>query len=305
MFFDVAQSKSLELVMVIDADVPRDLIGDELRLRQILSNVMSNALKFTDKGEVALRIQFKQQLNSIASLYFSVSDTGIGMEQEGITQLFTPFSQADESITRRFGGTGLGLAISNDLLKLMGGHFKVNSAPRRSTTFGFALDLTIAAKGRSREGQRQTQQKAGELGKQLSESAVNLTGVKVLVVEDNFINQVVVVEQLKLAGIESTIANNGQEALDILQTQNFDAVLMDMHMPVMGGIEATQHIRANPAYVDLPVIAVTAGVTEEERQRCMSAGMSDFIAKPVDAQKMILCLAHWIKPMQDDSPTTL
>ena len=293
-FTDTALAKSIQFVIEIDADVPRDLLGDELRLRQILSNLISNAIKFTEKGKVVFAVHLKQLQDKTVCLYFAVSDTGIGMDQDDINKLFKPFSQVDSSITRRFGGTGLGLAISHDLLKIMGSDFKVSSESGQGSNFSFVLNFEIAAATRQRNDKRQSKQIAGVLSKQLYKTAASITGAKVLVVEDNEINQIVVTELLKLAGIIFTIANHGQEALDIMQTQSFDAVLMDMQMPVMGGIEATQHIRQNPAYVDLPLIALTAGVTQEERKLCLDCGMNDFVTKPVNSEVVIACLTHWI-----------
>jgi PAS domain S-box-containing protein len=299
-FAEMALTKSIQFVIAIDTDVPRDLIGDELRLRQILSNLISNAIKFTEKGKVAVSINLKQLQGNTVYLHFMVSDTGIGMDQDGINKLFKPFSQVDSSITRRFGGTGLGLAISHNLLKIMGTDFKVISQPAQGSNFSFELNFGLAATTSHRNEKRQSKQIAGALSKQLHDSAVSITGAKVLVVEDNEINQIVVTELLKLAGITYTIANHGQEALDIMHTQSFDAILMDMQMPVMGGIEATQHIRQNPAYANLPVIALTAGVTQEERENCLSCGMNDFITKPVNSEEVIACLTHWIKLSKQD-----
>ncbi|MFT5541648.1 MAG: PAS domain S-box-containing protein [Glaciecola sp.] len=293
-FSEKALAKSIQFVIDIDTDVPRDLIGDELRLRQILFNLTSNAIKFTNKGQVTISISLQRLQNNTVSLHFAVSDTGMGIDHNGINKLFKPFSQVDSSITRRFGGTGLGLAISHDLLKIMGGEFTVISEPDRGSNFSFELNFELATPTRRRNEKRKNKKLAGVLSKQLYESASSITGAEVLVVEDNEINQIVVTELLALAGIRCTIANHGREALDIMQTHSFDAVLMDMQMPVMGGIEATTHIRQNPDYVNLPVIALTAGITQEEKDSCLAFGMNDFLTKPVNSEVIIACLTHWI-----------
>jgi len=294
MFEEQALTKALTFKINIASDVPTQLIGDQLRLQQILSNLLSNAIKFTTEGQVSLEIKLNSQQASKVGLNFTVADTGIGMQQSTLNSLYEPFSQADESITRRFGGTGLGLTISQNYLTLMGSDFEVRSAPNQGTRFNFDLQLTIAEEENSHQEQWKKKQTAGALTEQLNKEAAGLSGKKLLVVEDNRINQIVVTKVLKLAGIHVTIANHGQEALDILATQSFDAVLMDMHMPVMGGIEATQQIRANSALTTLPVIALSAGVTEEERQRCMESGVNDFLAKPIESQTMIAALVKWI-----------
>ena len=176
----------------------------------------------------------------------------------------------------------------------MGSHFDVSSQAGKGTCFEFEITLPITSSSPKHSSHKQHQEE-GALSQQLQGAANSLNGCHILVVEDNAINQIVVSELLELAGMRVTLANHGQEALDKLKGQDFDGVLMDMHMPIMGGLEATKHIRSNPQYDNLPVIALTAGVTQEERKKCFECGMNDFIAKPVDAPLMINILVKWLK----------
>lgn len=292
LFDEPALAKSISFSILVEPDVPIQLEGDALRLQQILSNLISNAIKFTEQGEVRLVIKRYQTSNShtnIAHLLFSITDTGFGMTPKDIESLFKPFQQVDSSITRRFGGTGLGLVISHELLALMDSQFKVTSEPNKGTCFTFELKLPVATSSPVHSSNKH-HQKEGALSHQLKQSAGALNGRHILVVEDNTINQLVVSELLELAGVNVTLANHGQEALDKIEEHDFDGILMDMLMPIMGGLEATKHIRNNPKHKDLPIIALTAGVTKEERQKCFEYGMNDFIAKPVDERLMIKIL---------------
>lgn len=290
--------KKLDFSINIDEATPRLLIGDELRLHQILSNLLGNAIKFTDHGHVALKIVVRQLKKNTVWLGFAVEDTGIGIADTDIDKLFQPFSQADGSITRRFGGTGLGLTISQNLLRLMGGEFSVASQPGQGSVFSFELKLGIASNRSEINLRHRARSEVGSMAHVLQEKGQSLQGAFVLVVEDNIINQKVVSEFLMLSGMRVIVANNGEEALCLLEEQEFDAVLMDMHMPVMGGLEATQQIRSNPKYADLPIIALTAGVTQEERESCLACGMNDFITKPVNPEALIDVLVKLIKPKQ-------
>jgi len=298
LFEERAQARYLDFYIEVDANLPRDLVGDAMRLQQILSNLLGNAIKFTAQGHVRLAVHLVRQDGSQARLRFTVEDTGIGIAADDLDKLFLPFSQVDGSITRRFGGTGLGLAISNDLLQLMGGTFNVTSQPGKGSTFSFELLLDVATPGNIRETRRRASHDAGKLADTLATFVEALKGARILVVEDNTINQQVVKEFLTLSGMQVTIANHGQEALDLLRTQGFDAILMDVHMPVMGGVETTRNIRSQPQYASLPIIALTAGVTQEERENCQACGMNDFIAKPVTPEALITTLGRWIRPEQ-------
>ena len=289
LFADRAKEKRLDFTIDVASDVPRGLVGDTLRLQQVLINLLGNAIKFTERGQVVLKITARQTGPSQARLLFSVTDTGIGMSAADREKLFQPFSQVDSAITRRFGGTGLGLAISRNLLQLMGSEFSVTSAPGQGSSFNFELVLGVSSLSDQHPSNLPIPAQ-GDFGKLLA-------GTRVLVAEDNLINQQVVREFLNLSGIDVEIANNGKEVMALLDNGAFDAVLMDMHMPEMDGFEATKLIRSQARFAELPVIALTAGVTKEERERCVVSGADDFIAKPVNPKKLIRTLVQWIKPI--------
>ena len=301
-------SKGLDFKIEVDGNCPPCLVGDALRLQQILGNLLGNAAKFTEQGYIVLKIYPISRESDFVTLRFAVEDSGIGINEAEKQRLFQPFSQLDDSITRKYGGTGLGLAISHRLLQLMGGKFSVTSG-RQGVTFSFDLAFGIASADQMPLISDKGRQQPGELQKKLQESSRHLQGKRILVAEDNSVNQQVVNEFLSLAGMVVSLANNGLEALNLMQTKTFDAVLMDMHMPVMGGIEATTHIRANSDYQTLPVIALTAGVTQAERETCLNGGMNDFIPKPVDPVMLIATLNKWIVPeieteLNSDPPLT-
>jgi CheY-like chemotaxis protein/HPt (histidine-containing phosphotransfer) domain-containing protein len=294
LFEERAKAKHLDFTIGIAKGTPRNLIGDTIRIQQILSNLLGNAIKFTSQGHVALKIGISQIEGSQAKLTFSVEDTGIGIAQDDLGKLFQPFSQVDGTITRRFGGTGLGLAISYKLLQLMGGGFEVTSHPGQGTIFSFDLLFEIAMHNDIRETRHRAKREAGGLERELVQMSHSFKGSRVLVAEDNRTNQQVVKEFLKLSGFEVTIANNGQEVLELMKEQTFDVILMDIHMPEVGGIEATEQIHRQNQYKSLPIIALTAGVTQEERVRCINCGMNDFVTKPINPEELIRVLCHWI-----------
>lgn len=295
MFSARATEKNLNFSLQVALEIPKVLVGDALRIQQILSNLIGNALKFTHKGRVVVAVKLVRLENSLAQICFSVSDTGIGLSEADQSKLFQPFSQADSSITRRFGGTGLGLSISQGLLKLMGGTFTLESEIGNGSTFSFELTLGVSATQLRENTERRTTEKhARSLTTKLQAQGSQLNGKHILIAEDNLINQIVVKEFLKLSGINFDIANNGIEALALLQRHRYDAILMDVHMPQMGGVEAAQKIRAQPQHKDLPIIALTAGVTEEEREKCQQSGMNDFVTKPVNPSQLINVLCQWI-----------
>ncbi len=297
LFADRAVEKRLDFKMDVAPEVPRGLVGDALRLQQVLINLLGNAIKFTERGQVALKITAPQTAPPQARLLFCVTDTGIGMSDDDREKLFQPFSQVDGSITRRFGGTGLGLVISHNLLELMGGEFSVTSAPGQGSSFSFELSLELSSLSQRRPSGTHVPTQ-GDFGKLLA-------GARILVAEDNLINQQVVQEFLNLSGVTVDIANNGKETIALLERGVFDAVLMDVHMPEMDGFEATKLIRKQARFAQLPVIALTAGVTKEERERCIASGMNDFIAKPINPKKLMWTLAQWIKPIEEAATDAL
>ena len=289
LFADCAEEKQLGLIVAVAPDVPRNLVGDTLRLQQVLINLLGNAIKFTERGEITLKITVRHIERSQVRLLFSVTDTGIGISEHDLEKLFQPFSQVDGSITRRFGGTGLGLVISQNLLQLMGSEFSVTSTPGKGSSFGFELVLGLSPSS-GRQASSESLLAAGDFGE-------SFAGTRILVVEDNLINQQIVRELLNLSGIAVEIANNGKEAIEMLEHGVFDAVLMDMHMPEMDGFEATGLIRSQARFSGLPVIALTAGVTKDEQDKCRASGMNDFVAKPIKPKELMSTLRQWIKPI--------
>jgi len=271
-----AQEQGIGFDVVIEPSVPQTVLGDAVRLRQVLSNLLGNAIKFTQQGSVRLEVRMLGMDGERASLSFEVRDSGIGMSEEQLAGLFQPFTQADTSISRRFGGTGLGLAISKRLVELMGGQMTVESRLGEGSTFSVRIGLGVDEAAR----QAHAVAEAPPLVQTF------LQGRKVLLVEDNKVNQMLATHLLKRMGIEAVIANHGQEAIDKLHAGSFDVVLMDIQMPVMNGLEATRLIRQEARYADLPIVAMSAGVTLDEQERCNEVGMSGFVGKPINVDEL-------------------
>jgi two-component system sensor histidine kinase/response regulator len=258
-----------------------------LRLRQILLIFCDNAVKFTQTGEVAVSVRLKARTAQDVLLHFEVRDTGIGLSPAQCAMLFQSFTQADASITRKHGGTGLGLAIARQLAQLMGGETGVRSLPGAGSTFWFTARLGLA-------GQQPVAAPAGRNDGPLAA----LKGARILLAEDNDINQIVARELLADAGLSVDVACNGREALD-RAADGYDLVLMDMRMPVMDGLAATQAIRRLPGARDVPIIAMTANAMLSDRQSCLDAGMNDFLSKPVDPAALYEILVKWIAPRRN------
>lgn len=266
---DRANAKGLDFIASISDQLPKYIVGDPTRLRQVLINLLVNAVKFTERGSVELRIALEE-----GRIYFSVRDTGIGMDEAARARLFRPFSQADDSVTRKYGGTGLGLLISRELIEAMGGSIEVESAPGVGTVFWFWLPLQEAAA---------VAQEAPARSAPPADIAGLLDG-KVLVVDDNHVNLLLAGAMLDRMGLVHEQVESGREALEHLASGGYSLVLMDMEMPEMDGISATQALRAREAKegcARLPVVAMTANALHEDRERCFAAGMDGYIAKPV------------------------
>ena len=286
-----AIEKGLTLIEEIDPRLDKlPLVGDSLRLRQILLNFLSNAIKFTHQGSITLRATILSESQEQVTLRFEVHDTGIGINEAQQQKLFENFEQAETSTTRKYGGTGLGLAISRKLAGMMGGETGVVSHAGEGSTFWFTAIL-----------------KRGTLA-ELPQDLVILqgerprTGAEVLLVEDNEINQEVAKEVLEGYGLKVDIAQHGGEALVMIVQKAYDLVLMDMQMPVMDGLEATRRIRQLPVGYTIPIIAMTANAFEEDRLRCQDAGMNDFVAKPVVPEHLLAVLVRWL-PQKDAIPS--
>lgn len=279
-----AEEKGLEIVTHVAPEVPCNLRGDPLRLTQVLLNFINNAIKFTEHGQIALHVRLDATADDEVQLRFEVQDSGIGMSGQEKSRLFQAFQQGDSSISRRYGGTGLGLAISKRLVTLMGGEIGVESEKGTGSTFWFTVPLLMERQAAG-EPQRSVQSQ--------SDMGV-MRGARILLVEDSPFNQQVATEFLEDAGAIVFAAGNGEEALDLLRREEFDCVLMDMQMPVMDGLEATRRMRANPATASIPVIAMTANVSSDDRERCLDSGMDDIVSKPFKPQVLFSTIANWL-----------
>ena len=294
-----AEEGGVYLLIDIDTEVPETFIGDQMRLSQVLINLMGNAVKFSKSGDsISLKVSVREQRDTEIVLLFSVIDTGIGMTLEQQEGLFQAFSQADASTTREFGGTGLGLTISKEILHLMGGEIWVNSVQDVGSTFNFTVCL-----GNCSSNTQETKREAHLNEEDVNQAILNLQGAKVLLVEDNMVNQILAFEILKSNGLIVVTANNGQEAMDLLNVEDFDGVLMDCQMPVMDGLEATQIIRNQEQFKKLPILAVTASAMANDREDALAAGMNDYIVKPINIPDMLVTMAQWISPKTPKSPS--
>lgn len=290
------QAHNKKLTFVIETDCPPKvrLMGDALRISQVLLNFLGNAVKFTDEGSITLRCLCLGKIKDRRTLRFTVSDTGIGMEPELRQKLFRPFTQADASITRRYGGTGLGLAISRGLVSLMGGEIEVTSEAGKGTTFSFDLTLPEAA----------AESKDSRTPEDFNLEGKPLEGLRILLAEDNTINQELMFGILGAFGGEVIMAGNGEEAVAMARDEagkggSFDVLLMDIQMPVMDGIEATRVLRQDERFSTMPIIALTAHAMNEDHYRSLEAGMQDHVTKPVDPTGLCIAILRWTKPLSD------
>jgi signal transduction histidine kinase/DNA-binding response OmpR family regulator len=272
-----ATAKGLDFVASIADDLPRYVEGDPTRLRQILINLLANAVKFTERGSVELRVARED-----GRIHFSVRDTGIGMDQAALARLFKPFSQADDSVTRKFGGTGLGLMIARDLIDTMGGDLEVESAPQVGSCFWFWIPLKAATTA----GPTNVAPGGDNTGSVLPTLAEIIPG-RVLLVDDNRVNQQLAAAMLERLGLAFELADNGGDCLRHLAEADYALVLMDMEMPGMDGVTATRQIRASEAEgCHLPIVAMTANALQEDRERCFAAGMDGYIPKPISLESL-------------------
>ncbi|MCC7597330.1 PAS domain S-box protein [Janthinobacterium sp. FW305-129] len=297
-----AAGKNLELLFEIDPQLPAVLVGDPLRLGQVLINYANNAIKFSEQGSITVKVRKVVADARHCLVRFEVCDHGIGLSQDEMSKLFQSFQQADTSTTREYGGTGLGLAICKQLAQLMGGDVGVDSRPGAGSTFWFTANLGISDQAAPAMLDSMVQTAAAMRAS--ADAALvmrTLKHARILLVEDNTFNQQVALELLEEAGASVCLANNGEEALDLLRQTQFDCVLMDVQMPLMDGLQATRHIRADPQLAHLRVLAMTATATSEDRVRCLDAGMDDFISKPIQPAMMYQTIASWL-PARDTPP---
>lgn len=273
------------------ASLPTLMVGDSVRLCQALLNYISNAVKFTETGTIHLRASLVEENESSLLARFEVQDSGIGITPEVQQRLFHAFEQADSSTTRKYGGTGLGLTITRRLAELMGGEAGVTSTPGQGSTFWLTARF----------------RKANSASKPLDNAAKALmpeeilkaqyAGCKILLAEDDWINQEVALELLReVAGLDIELADNGRVAVNLVQQQHFDLILMDLLMPELDGLDATRQIRQLPGYANTPIIALTANAFDEDRERCLAAGMNDHLSKPVDPDQLFNTLLKWLPP---------
>jgi signal transduction histidine kinase/CheY-like chemotaxis protein len=282
-FFDTpVNGKDLAVRFHASPDLPPAVKGDPMRLRQVLINLVGNAVKFTEKGSVELRVETVRLETQEVLVRFSVKDTGIGMDEATKAKLFQKFSQGDSSMTRRYGGSGLGLAISQSLVRRMGGEIKVQSEPGRGSEFHFELRFPVAR-------QTCTITAPGAITTQLRG--------RILVVEDDWGNQRVMEMSLRKLGLEPVVVDNGAEAAKQAVRESWSAVLMDIQMPGIDGLETTRRIRRELLGRRLPIIALTANARSEDRRACDAAGMDDFLSKPVRQAELRACLERWLQPL--------
>ena len=291
LFSTRAAAKALPIYFHPAADLPPIVQGDPMRLRQVLLNLVGNAVKFTDHGRVDVIVETVRNEAGLALLRFRVRDTGIGMDAETQAKLFVKFSQGDSSTTRRYGGSGLGLAISQSLVQRMGGEIRVQSELHKGTEFHFDLPLPLGA---------QTAAATASVDVMASEP---LRG-RVLVVEGDWGNQRVIELLLRRIGLDVVMAGNGIEGMDLAVRGQWSLVLMDVSMPGVDGYEATQRIRRFLAGRPLPIIALTANAREEDRAACLAAGMDDFLTKPVRQEQLRACLEKWLGKSPAKPPAT-
>lgn len=305
-----AQAKGIEMTSLVNSELPAFLCGDPGRLRQILTNLICNAVKFTQKGEVAVNVSKESETKKHIVARFEIRDTGIGISDDAQRKLFGAFVQADGSTTRKYGGTGLGLAISKQLVKLMGGEINVESKPGEGSTFWFTarFEKHLLSAGKESNG---TASLAGmripnneHLTRRIKQASLNVaknrvkgkaSKVRVLVVEDNAINREVALNQLKVLGYLPDAVFNGEEAVEALKKEKYAVVLMDCQMPEMDGFEATAEIRRLEGNSNHTIIvAMTANAMEGDREKCLAAGMDDYLSKPVKLETLHQKLEQWI-----------
>jgi len=288
LFTNKANEKNILLLFTIDDSCPTELKGDSLRIKQVLQNLVSNAIKFTSQGAVKINISGSKISEDSASLMINITDSGIGIDQVSQESLFSDFTQVDSSTTRKFGGTGLGLAICKQLITLMKGEIGVKSQPDKGATFWFTLNLDI-------NNIIQDEQSANR--DSLAHEQTPLVG-SVLLVEDNAVNQIVAKAILEKFGLTPDIANDGLEAVQKIQNKQFDLVLMDCQMPILDGFDATKKIRRleneNKDMQYLPIVALTANAHDKDKERCLAVGMDNYLSKPIVKKDLYYVLSQYL-----------
>ncbi len=294
-----ASNKGLNFKCKIKPDVPIHIIGDSTRLKQILTNLLGNAIKFTEYGEVSVNVDLESKTESKAVLKFSIKDTGIGIPEDKKDLLFNKFIQADGSTSRRFGGSGLGLAISRQLVEMMNGEIDFKSTEGKGSEFWFRIPFKKSLK--YGEGEKEL----SDIDRKKSFINDDDGNMRVLLVEDNITNQIVAQGMLKKIGVDADLAKDGFEAIDALKRMPYDIVLMDVQMPLMDGLDATRHIRNEESSIldqNIPVIAMTAHAMAGDKERCLEAGMNDYISKPFSLAELRKLIEKWTRILSEDVP---
>ena len=299
-----AAAKALPIVVRIDERVPPAVLGDPARLRQVLTNLVGNAVKFTDHGTIEVRVNVVEQDADHATLRFEVSDEGIGIDAAAQVHIFDAFAQADGSTSRRYGGTGLGLAICRQLVQLMGGEIGVESTPGRGSTFRFEVKLAV-----SREADVSAKRPmvvAPTFASSVAHAVPDVSGARVLLAEDNPVNRQVALVMLRSLGFTADTVTNGVDAVEATATHDYDLVLMDCQMPEMDGFAATAAIRAREATIGktcIPIIALTANAMTGDREACLAGGMDDYLSKPFTRAQLLAVLEKWAESKVETGAT--
>ncbi len=281
-----AKAKKLEMLFDLDDRIPKDVVGDPLRLKQVLINLIDNGIKFTDSGSVSMQVSVKSSKNKQIILNFVITDTGVGISEDRQAELFAPFNQLDSSTTRNYGGTGLGLSITRKIVELLGGRIWVKSRLGKGTSFYFTIPLGTE--------KSLFDCSSNEKKRNVVDFSERLRRKSVLVVEDNLVNQALAVEILTRQGMVVATANSGKEALDTLKQERFDVIFMDCQMPVMDGYETTRKIRDISEHKRVPIIALTANVFKGDLDKCVQAGMNGFVLKPYKPNDLFVALDRWM-----------
>jgi signal transduction histidine kinase/ActR/RegA family two-component response regulator len=289
-----AANKGLELSVQVTDDVPAYLVGDPLRIRQIFTNLVGNAIKFTRRGTVMVSLAAGERMADEIVLHATVSDTGIGIDPAKLTSIFDAFVQADNSTTRQFGGTGLGLSISARLVQMMGGEISAESEVNRGSTFHFSLLLGIAREHPPLESTETAKMTHAESHPKAATPALTTGTLRILLAEDNAVNQKLAVRLLGKHGYDVAVVATGQQALDALEQESYDLVLMDVQMPELDGLEATRRLRQRErdAGTHTPVIAMTAHAMKGDRERCLEAGMDGYVTKPIQIDTLLSAIVE-------------
>ena len=282
-----ALKKGLDIQLALAPAIETQMFsGDPQRLKQVLRNFINNAIKFTDHGTVEIAGQIVEDRANRALLRFEINDTGIGIEPETLQRLFSPFEQADNSMTRKYGGTGLGLSISKGLIRMMGGDFGVRSHVGEGSTFWFTVWLDKSA-----PAELSVNTQAGGADLCLRE---DYAGSRILLAEDEPVNQEVTRSLLQVVGLEVDVVEDGQAACELAAQKTYDLILMDMQMPRLNGLDATRRIRALPGYEETPILGLTANAFPQDRDACLQAGMNTHVAKPIKPQALYGLVLAWL-----------